>query len=89
MKQIVKKFAQNSLFDASSELLNKLGIQFTPILKNVTFDDYFEQNDFSYKYIDEAKKCIEHIWNIGFVDASSFKQKEPSKNQRYESITCN
>lgn len=86
MKQIVKDFIQSSLFDASSELLNKLGIKFTPILKNVTFDDYFEQNDFSYKYIDEAKKCIEHIWNIGFVDDSSFTQKEPSKDQRYESM---
>ena len=89
MKQTIKQFTQDSLFNASSKLLYKLGIQYSSVLKNVTFDDYFEQNDFSYKYINEARKCIEHIWNIGFVDDSSFKQKEQSNeksNQRYESM---
>lgn len=89
MKQTIKQFTQDTLYNASSKLLYKLGIQYSSVLKNVTFDDYFEQNDFSYKYINEAKKCIEHIWNIGFVDDSSFKQNEQSNektNQRYESM---
>ena len=75
-----------SLTDASAALLNKFGVHYTPLVKDVPFDSYFKQNDFSFQYVEEATNAIEHIWNIGYVNETTFKNTE-NNNARYDSLS--
>ena len=86
MRDTLKLFIENdNLEQASGALLKKLGVKYTPIVEGVPFDSYFEQMDFSYQYLEEAKQCVEHIWNIGYINDTTFQQD--ANNTRYDSLS--
>lgn len=86
MRDTLKLFIENNNLEyASGELLKKLGVKYTPIVEGVPFDSYFEQMDFSYQYLEEAKQCVEHIWNIGYINDTTFQQD--ANNSRYDSLS--
>ena len=84
MRETIRAFTERPIYEAASGLLERLGVQHTPDFKDVPFDDYFEMNDFSYAYINEVRACVEHIWNLGYIDKSSFQQTGDGAVQRYE-----
>lgn len=87
MKHTLELFTSTKLVDASGALLKKLGLNFYPVLKHGIFDDYFEALDFTYGYVEDAQKCVEHIWDIGLIDDSSLQKKEQKGDEeRYESM---
>ena len=86
MRDTLKLFtnSSSSLYEASEALLNKLGIQYSPLLRGNSFNDYFEQNDFTFQYVEEVNKCIDQIWNIGYVNDTTFQNTAPSEeNAKY------
>lgn len=86
MNQTLKLFIQQPLNKAATELINKLGFQCTPRVANVTVDDHFKQSDFSFKYLDDVKNIIEHIWQIGYVDYNAYNQSIDNTENKYESL---
>lgn len=90
MKETLKQFTEKPLVEACAALLEKLGVKYTPIVLNIPFDQYFEQNDFKFQYVEEAQKSILHIWHIGFIDDASLQGTSctPSEiEQKYESMS--
>ncbi|MBR5119318.1 MAG: N-6 DNA methylase [Muribaculaceae bacterium] len=86
MRNTLKLFTENNnLEQASGALLKKLGVKYTPIVEGIPFDSYFQQMDFSYQYVEEARQCVEHIWNIGYINDTTFQQD--ANNTRYESLS--
>lgn len=74
MRDTLRLFTNNnSLQEAAEALLDRLGIKYSPLLRGVPFDDYFRQNGFTFRYIEELEKSIEHIWNIGYVNETTFQ----------------
>ena len=74
MRETLKLFTNNSSLQESSEaLLAKMGIKYSPLVRGVPFDDYFKQNGFNFRYIEELENRIEHIWNIGYVNPTTFQ----------------
>ena len=86
MNETIKSFSEKQLKKAAEELINKLGFQCIPTLDNVAMDDFFRQNDFSFKYMDDVKKCIEHIWEIGYVNYNSYNQHLDDIENKYLSL---
>ena len=85
MRETLKLFTNNSaLQEASEALLDKLGIKFSPLLRGVPFDDYFRQSSFNFHYVGELEKCINHIWNIGYVNSTTFENDDANdENAKY------
>lgn len=73
MRNTLKTFTEQPLIEASEELLNKLGIKFTPLVKGVPFNSFFTQNSFNYQYANEASSVVDTIWHIGYVDDRTFQ----------------
>ena len=73
MRDTLKLFTDQPLIEASEELLNKLGIKFTPLVKGVPFNSFFTQNNFNYQYANEARVSVDTIWHIGYVDDRTFQ----------------
>lgn len=73
MRDTLKSFTELPLIEASEELLNKLGIKFTPLVKGVPFNSFFTQNSFNYQYANEASSAVDTIWHIGYVDDRTFQ----------------
>ncbi len=89
MRDTLKTFTTESLEKASGALLKKLGIKYTPLVEGIPFDDYFEQNDFSYQYVKEAQKAIEHIWHIGYVNDATFIGEAANENNKAGASSIN
>lgn len=89
MRDTLKNFTTESLEKASGVLLKKLNIKYTPLVEGVTFDKYFEQNDFSYQYVEDVKQKLEHIWHIGFVNDETFKEDTASANNSTKADSIN
>ena len=85
MRETLSLFLNNSsLQDSSETLLKKLCVNYSPLVRGVPFDDYFEQNGFTFRYVKELKQGIENIWNIGYVNETTFQGAAPSdENARY------
>ena len=86
MNETIKLFAQQPINIAAAELVNKLGFQCVPTLGNVAIDDFFKQNDFTYRYLNDIKDSIEHIWDIGYVYYDSYSQHLEDKENKYLSL---
>lgn len=86
MKNTLKQFTSKSLVEASGELLTKMGLEYFPVLRHGEYDDYFQSLDFSYGYIEDARQCVEHIWDIGLIDDASLQRRTPPDDERYESM---
>ena len=88
MRATLKQFTGNSSLQASSEsLLVKLGIKYSALLRGVPFDDYFKQRGFNYQYVKELEQSLEHIWNIGYVNNTTFEGGEASdQNAKYPGL---
>lgn len=84
MNETIKLFTEKPLKEAAVELVNKLGFQCggSP-LSNIAMDDFFKQYDFSFKYMDDVKKCIEHIWEIGYVNYDTYDQHLEDEDNKY------
>ena len=63
MNETIKQFTQQPLNIASEELVNKLGFQCVPTLGNVAIDDFFRQNDFTYRYLNDIKEHMNTALN--------------------------
>ncbi len=87
MRNTLISFTNLSLITASEALLDKLGIKYATDVRGVTFDDYFRQNDFSYQYVEEAQRSVQHIWHIGYVINSDIQQAQELENNRYDTLT--
>ena len=87
MKETIKLFTHLPIVDAASELLKKFGIDTYTTLKGIPLDRYFERKDFLYAYVEEARKCIEHIWDIGYVDNSSLRNRASDTSDKYVSLS--
>ena len=85
MRETLKLFTNNSSLQESSEaLLDKLGIKYSPLLRGIPFDDYFRQSGFTFHYVEELEKSIDHIWNIGYVNDTTFENAEANdENSKY------
>ena len=85
MRDTLRLFTNNSSLQESSEaLLAKMGIKYSPLVRGVPFDDYFKQNGFNFRYIEELEKSIEHIWNIGYINPTTFQGEEANEeNAKY------
>ncbi len=88
MRSTLKLFTNNSSLQASSEsLLEKLGIKYTAILRGVPLDDYFKLSGFNYQYVKDLEQSLEHIWNIGYVNNTTFEGSEASdQNAKYPGL---
>ena len=88
MRATLGQFTGNSSLQASSEsLLKKLGIKYSALLRGVPFDDYFKQRGFNYQYVKELEQSLEHIWNIGYVNNTTFEVGEASdQNAKYPGL---
>ena len=85
MRDTLRLFTNNSSLQESSEaLLDKLGIKYSPLLRGIPFDDYFRQSGFTFHYVEELEKSIDHIWNIGYVNDTTFENAEANdENSKY------
>lgn len=89
MRDTLKLFANNSSLQESSEaLLDKLGIKYSPLLRGVPFDDYFRQIGFTFQYVKELERSIEHIWIVGYVKDTAFENAESNNdNIKYPGLS--
>lgn len=91
MRSTLKQFTCQNLKDASGAFLKKMGLEYAPQFRHGDFDNFFEVNDFSYRYLTEAKNCVEHIWEIGAIDNETLQGNLESSNDRYlfmEVLAC-
>lgn len=86
MNETIRLFTEKPLKEAAVELVKKLGFQCDPTLSNVAMDDFFKQNDFTFKYLNDIKDKIEHIWDIGLVDYESYNQHLEDEDNKYISL---
>lgn len=85
MRDTVREFiSDKTLYEASEVLLEKLGVQYSPLVRGKSFNDCFQQNDFTFQYVEEVKKSIEEIWFVGYVNNTTFQNSAPSEeNAKY------
>lgn len=74
IKETLRLFTEKSIVDASAALLERLGINYTTVLKDVPLDEYFKENDFLFQYVEKANEALDHIWHIGDIEDSSFPE---------------
>lgn len=85
MRDTLINFTTLPLVEASEALLDKLGIVHATEVRGSLFDDHFKDHDFSFQYVEEAKKCVEHIWHIGYVLNSDIQQN--ADNPKYDTLS--
>ncbi len=73
MRDKLRLFTNQPLTKASDAFLQRLGIQYTPLVKDVPQNDLFKAFDFSFQYVNEARAAVETIWHIGYVDDRTFQ----------------
>lgn len=89
MKQTIKAFSSKSLTEATAELLKKLNIKYFSIVEGGDWDDYFSQNDFNFQYVEDARECVEHIYQIGYIDDTTIQNPSCDEIQevgKYDSM---
>jgi len=94
MKQTIKAFSIETLTEATDRLLKKLNINYFSIVAGGDWDDYFFQNDFNYQYIEDVHECVEHIYQIGYIDDTTIQNptsecaKEVDKYDSMQIFAC-
>ena len=91
MRKTLTQFTSQNLKEASGAFLEKMGFEYEPQFRHGDFDNFFEVNDFSYRYLTEAKNSVEHIWEIGAIDNDTLQGNLESGNDRYlfmEVLAC-
>lgn len=80
--EAIEQFTKKPLIEAAGEFLSQLGLKSEPFLwHRGNADRFFDLTNFTYGYLEEARHCVEHIWEIGDISNSSIQEAG-----RYNSI---
>ena len=84
MKSTLELFTKKPLPEAAGALLTKLGLEHEPMLLHESVDSFFDISNFSYEYINEVRRSIKHIWEIGAISNAAIQKHATEVSDGYD-----